>query len=529
VVIGAGPNGLVAANALADAGWRVIVLEAAPTPGGAVRSDEVGGLVADVCSGFYPLAVASPALTRLRLEEHGVIWRRAPAVLANPLPDGDAAVLFQDPEHTAAGLEAAHAGDGAGWRRLSSRFEVVSGPVLDGLCVPFPPVRAAARLVRTLGAGGAIRLARMATLSARRLGEEELSGPAGRLLLAGCAAHTDLMADAAGGGFYGWFLAMLGQRHGFPVPEGGAANLTAALVRRLEARGGVVECGRQVAAVLLHRGTATGVTDEAGRTVHARRAVLADVSAPFLYGALLHRWAPPCRLHDDLRRFQRDRATVKVDWALAGPVPWSHPGVRQAGTVHLADSVDELTRSWAELASGEVPARPFVVLGQPAVADPTRARSGAAAVWAYSDVPAVVRGDPFGRISGRWDDQELAVFADRIEARVERHAPGFRSLVTARRVLGPAQLAALDANLESGSRNSGSAMLHQQLIWRPVPGLGRPETPVQRLYLASASAHPGGGVHGACGWNAAMAALRAQGWGGMRGKTVVAAQRRLGR
>lgn len=530
VIVGAGPNGLVAANVLADAGWRVLVLEAAQRPGGAVASEELaGGAVADVCSGFYPLAASSPAITRLGLEAHGLEWCRSPTVLAHVLPEGDAIELHQDAGRTAAELERRQGGDGNRWQQLSSLFDRASQPLLDALCTPFPPVRAAARLVRSLGAGSALRLARLATLSARRLGDEELIGPAGPLLMAGCCSHSDLTVDAAGGAFYGWFLAMMGQRVGFPVPKGGASGLAEALARRLEAAGGEIACGRTVERVTVRHGVATGVVDASGDAVRARRAVVAGVSATSLYGVLLPEGTTPPRLADDLRRFEWDRATVKVDWVLDGPVPWRAAGARRAGTVHVADSMDELTRTGAELATGEVPSRPFVVFGQPAVADPSRVRGGREALWAYSDVPRRVRGDPSGIDTGRWDERELAAFADRIEARVEQHAPGFRSQVLFRRVLGPAELSSRDANLVDGSRYGGTAGLHQQLAFRPVPGLGRPETAIRRLYLGSASAHPGGGVHGACGWNAARAALRAAGPGAVAGRAIVAAQRRLAR
>lgn len=532
VVVGAGPNGLVAANVLADAGWRVVVLEGARTPGGAVSSTTslAPEIVSDVCSAFYPLAAASPAFVRLGLEEHGLEWCRAPVVLCNPLPGGDAVTLHGDVEATAAALDARSAGDGAAWRRLYGLFERASGPLLDALCTPFPPVRPATRLWRALGPAEALRFFRLSLLSARRLGEEELADAGARLLFAGSAAHTDLPPEAAGGAFFGWLLAMLGQRHGFPVPKGGAARLSEALVRRLESKGGELRCDSEVIHVTVRAGRAIGVVTANGSTVRARRAVLADVSGPVLYGTLLDAHRLPARVPEDLRRFQWDPATVKIDWVTSGPVPWSAPDARRAGTVHIASSVDELTRYHAELAMGEVPSRPFVLLGQADLADPTRAPAPAQAIWAYTHVPAHVRADPFGTLTGTWDAHELSMFAERVEARIEQHAPGFRALVTARRVAGPLELAAHDANLVHGAINGGTTALHQQLIFRPLPGLGRPETHLRGLYLASASAHPGGGVHGACGWNAAHAAIRAhEGAGRLAQFGLVAAQRRLAR
>jgi phytoene dehydrogenase-like protein len=210
--------------------------------------------------------------------------------------------------------------------------------------------------------------------------------------------------------------------------------------------------------------------------------------------------------------FEWDPATIKVDWALSGPVPWSSGPGGQAGTVHVADSLDELTEFGAQLDTGLVPAKPFLIVGQMALTDPSRAPAGHESVWAYTHLPRVVRGDAGADgqdapLTGSWDTTEVERMADRIEARLDSRAPGFRDRVVARRVLGPHELEARDANLVLGAINGGTAALHQQVIFRPVAGRGRPETPVRGLYLGSASAHPGGGVHGACGANAARAAL----------------------
>lgn len=511
VVIGSGPNGLVAANILADAGWQVEVLEAQPTPGGAVRSDRGvhPDYVNDLCSSFYPLAAASPVLANLRLDREGLLWSHAPRVLAHPLLDGRCAVLERDAAATAACLESFGSGDGRAWQDLCDVWDRVGGDVLTALFTPFPPVRAGLRLAARLRTAGGLRLARSLMLPVRRLGEEEFSGEGGRLLLAGNALHADLAPEAAGSGGFGWLMSMLGQRHGFPVPIGGAGSLTGALVRRLERLGSVVRCGERVVEVVVRGGRAVGVRTAGGEEVPAGRAVLADVVAPDLYGGLVDERHLPDQVARDMRRFQWDFATFKVDWALDGPVPWTAREAAGAGTVHLADGVDGLTRFAAQLATGHVPDEPFLLFGQMTTADRTRSPAGTESAWAYTHVPHRIKGDAGdGALTGRWDQGQQEAMADRVERTVERFAPGFRGTIRARRILAPPTLEDANSNLHGGAINGGTTAIHQQLVFRPTPGTGRPDTPVRGLYLASSSAHPGGGVHGAPGANAARAALR---------------------
>jgi phytoene dehydrogenase-like protein len=507
VVVGAGHNGLVAANELADAGWDVVVLEAARQPGGAVRSAEITapGYVNDLFSSFYPLGFASPVLSRLNLDEHGLRWRHAPQVLAHLLPDGRAAVLDRDPAKTAASMEEFADGDGERWLRAYADWLRSSDPLLDALFTPFPPVRGGLSLLRTLRIGGALRLARRMVLPARKLGQELFAGEGGPVLMAGCALHTDLSPDEAGGGVYGWLLAMLGQQLGWPVPAGGAQRLTDALVARLEDRGGRMVCDTTVDRVLVAHGRAMGVRTGTGGLWKARRAVLADVPAPALYLDLVGADHLPPRLVEDLAHFRWDGATVKVDWALSGPMPWKNPAAAGAGTVHLGADLDGLTRYAAELARNEIPRDPFLLVGQMTTADPARSPAGTETLWSYTHLP----------FRTSWRSSEIAAHVARMEAVLEDHAPGFVRLIVGRHVAGPMDLQDEDPSLVGGALGGGTAAAYQQLFLRPVPGLGRADTPVDRLYLASSSAHPGGGVHGGPGHNAARAALaRDRGLGG---------------
>ncbi len=505
VVVGAGPNGLVAAIALGDAGWDVVVVEAHDEVGGAVSSAEVlaPGYVTDLFSAFYPLAAASPVITGLDLPAHGLRWERAPDVVAHALDDGDAAVLHHDPADTAARLDREAPGDGDAWLELVRQWDSVRDPLLDALFTPFPPTTAAARLLRRLGTQGTLELARLAVTPVRRFGDERFRGRHAPLLFTGNAMHSDVPPDGAGSAIFGWLLVMLGQDVGFPVPRGGAAQLAAAMRRRAESVGVQFVTGARVTGVDVRGRRARGVRLADGRGIRARRAVLADVPAPTLYRDLVGEERLPSGLRRDLDRFQWDNATIKVNWGLSSPVPWANSDLAGSGTVHLGVDLDGFVDFAADLSTHREPERPFLLFGQMTTADATRSPAGTESTWAYTHVP-----------HGDWSGARLERHVQRMEDAVERVAPGFRDAVVARHVQSPGDLEARDPSLVGGAINAGTSGLHQQLFFRPTPGLGRPETFVDGLYLAGASAHPGGGVHGACGWNAARVAIAAQGWSG---------------
>jgi len=404
VVVGAGHNGLVAANVLADAGWSVALVEAEEEPGGAVRSGELiePGFVNDRYSAFYPLGAASPVFRRLGLE---IPWRHAPLVLTHPDADGSVAVLDRDPARTTMG---------AGWPELAELWRRIEPAVLLGMTTPFPQVQAAVRLAREPAAARLLRRPR---------------DPIARRLLLGNALHTDAPPGSLTGHAFGLLLTCFGQTHGYPCVAGGSGRIVDLLVERARSRGVELRLGERIE-----------------RIPTARHAVLFAVDV----------WELG-RITGRRSRVAPDPATTKVDWTLDGPIPWTVGEARRSSVVHLGDESS------------------FVLFGQYSAADPTRAPAGKETAWAYSHV-----------LPG----------AEAIEAHVERHAPGFRALVRGRRV----------EQLAPGRINLGTARASNELLLRGR--LGRPETGIPGVYLASASAHPGGGAHGAPGWIAAQAALR---------------------
>ena len=507
IVIGGGHNGLVAASVLADAGWDVVVLEAQSEPGGAVRSAElVPGFVADLYSAFYPLSQVSPAILGLGLEDYGLTWSHAPVVVGHPLSsvDVDAPVLLSDPQATADLLAQRDPRDGATWSRLCEQWQTIKEPLVKCLFSPFPPVRGPIQLLRSIGTAEAIRLARFLMLPASAMATELFHSDAARVLLLGNAMHADVPPDAPGSGVMGYLLTMLAQDTGYPVPVGGAGRLTTALADRARHGGAEIRCATKVVGIDVHDGRAVGVRTEGGQVVRARRAIIADVSAPTLYSGLLPRDSLPTRLLDDLKNFAWDTPVLKVNYALDEPIPWRSANLRGAGTIHVGADPHELVRWMADLNTNVIPEKPFMLFGQMTTADSTRSPKGTESAWAYTHLPR-----------GVVDNDSADLLADRVDDVLEAYAPGFRARAIGRVVQRPSDLESADANLHGGAVNGGTAQLQQQLIFRPVPGTGRSETPVEGLYLGSASAHPGGGVHGMCGLNAANAALKsdgARGW-----------------
>ncbi|SNT27210.1 Phytoene dehydrogenase-related protein [Streptosporangium subroseum] len=466
VVVGSGPNGLVAAVTMAEAGRRVLLVEAADRFGGGLRTEELTlpGFHHDVCATVLPLALASPAFRELDLEKGTVEWAHPPVPAAHPLDGRSAVLIHRDLDRTARSLGR----DAAAWRATVGATSRGGSRLVDTLLSPLALPRAPLRAAR-FAAAGALPLTWLAR-SAFRTTEA-------RAALAGMAAHSmlDLRAPITAG--YGLLLAALAHQVGWPVVRGGSQVLADALVARIVRSGGEVVSGQTVRSL-----------DE----LPDAASVLLDLTPRQVVAVAGHRLPQGYRRR--LERYRYGPGVFKIDWALSGPVPWIDPAVAGAGTVHLGGTLEEIAASEATVARGGHPERPYVLLVQPCVADGTRAPAGSHVLWSYCHVP-----------NGSGMDMTGA-----IEAQIERFAPGFRDLVLARSVMGPAAMEAHNANLVGGDIGGGSARL-SQFVGRPAYSPHPWATPVPGLYLCSASTPPGAGVHGMGGRQAARLALRRAG------------------
>jgi phytoene dehydrogenase-like protein len=469
VIIGGGPNGLAAAIALAQAGRSVQVIEAEAIIGGGCRSAELTlpGFVHDICSAVHPLARSSPFLSQLPLARHGLRWIEPEVQLAHPLEEG-AAIVVRDLGQTAGRLGA----DGGAYRDLVSpavgQWNFIIGELTGPFRVPLNP----RKLWKTASIG--VRLIQPATLLARRL-----HTPAGRALLAGCAAHSMLRLSEPLSGGIGLILLASAHSVGWPIAAGGSQHIADALASYLKELGGRILTGRRIISLDQLPPHRAALLDLAPRQV-------LEIAGKELRR---HRWAG--LYLRQLRRFRYGPGVFKIDLALDGPIPWRDPEVLRAATVHVGGTLEQIVEAEAAVAEGRIPDRPFVLLSQPSLFDRSRAPEGRHTVWAYCHVP-----------NGSTVDM-----TERILNQVERFAPGFRDRILAAATRGPADLERYDPNYVGGDIGGG-----RQDIWqfftRPAVQPDPYRTPDPAILLCSSSTPPGAGVHGLCGWYAARSALR---------------------
>jgi phytoene dehydrogenase-like protein len=462
-VVGSGPNGLVAAVTLARAGWDVTVLEAASVPGGGTRSEglTLPGVVHDVCSAIHPLAVGSPAFRAIG-DDLGIEWVHSEHPLAHPLDDGRAGILRRSVAETAAGLGA----DATAYRRLFGPLVDAGFDLSDGLLSPLtmPPEHPV-----TLARFGLTGIRSASGVARRRFESDEA-----RALFAGLAGHSILSLRSPVTAGYGLMLGVLAHLVGWPMARGGSQRIADALVSLLESHGGTVECGHRVASL---------------RELPPSDAVLLDLTPKQVVGVAGEQL--PARYRRSLERFRYGPGVFKVDWALDGLIPWTNPECALAATVHLGGTLPEIVDAEDDVQRGRHPERPYVLLAQQSRFDDTRAPAGIETAWAYCHVP-----------NGSGFDMR-----HRIEAQVERFAPGFRDRIVATHTMGPRAVERHDENYVGGDINGGVADL-RQFVARPTLGLHPWRTPIDGVYLCSSSTPPGGGVHGMCGWHAAQEVLR---------------------
>ncbi|HET9495409.1 MAG TPA: NAD(P)/FAD-dependent oxidoreductase [Chloroflexia bacterium] len=463
VVVGAGPNGLAAAITMARAGRSVLVLEARDTVGGGCRSAQLTlpGFTHDVCSAIHPLGPASPFMRSLPLTEHGLEWVQPSAPLAHPLDDGTAVVLERSVGATA--LKVGR--DAASYRRLVGPvvrdWPRLSRDVLGPLRIPRHPVALA-------------RFGLKALLPALLLSRAAFKGERARALFAGMAAHSMLPLERPPSASFGLVLAALGHVVGWPVARGGSQRIVDAMASYLRSLGGEITTGRRV-----------GSLDD----LPPAKSVLFDLTPRQIVRIAGERL--PGGYRRQLGRYRYGPGVFKVDWALEGPVPWKAAECLRASTVHLGGTLEEIAEAERAVWRGEHPERPFVLVGQQSLFDRTRAPEGKHTLWAYCHVPHGSTRDMTGRI----------------EAQLERFAPGFGERVLARHTMSAAQMQRYNANYIGGDINGGVQDL-LQLFTRPTLSLVPYSTPAEGIYICSSSTPPGGGVHGMCGYHAASVALR---------------------
>lgn len=462
VVVGSGPNGLTAAITLAEAGRRVLLVEGAEEFGGGLRSFTLDGAVCDMCATALPYARAAKAFRDMDLP---VEWAEPEIQAAHPLDGQDAVLVRRDEALTALSLGTGR--DARAWHRTVGATARGGTPLFDTLLSPLSLPRAPLQ---------AARFGALGILPATVLANAVFTGERAKAVFAGMAAHSmlDLGAPVTGG--YGLLFAGVAQSVGWPLVRGGSQRLTDAMIARFRQLGGTAETGHPVRDL-----------DDIPRTP----LTLLDITPRQLRSIAGDRLPPGYRSR--LRRFRYGPGVFKLDWVLSGPVPWTDPEVNKAATVHLGGTLGEIAAGEAMVADNRHPERPFVLAVQPVVADPSRAPLGKHVLWAYCHVP-----------NGSGVDM-----ARRIEDQVERFAPGFRDLVTARAAHGPAELEEHNPNLVGGDIGGGSAVF-TQFVSRPVLSTNPWATPIPGVYLCSASTPPGPGVHGMGGYHAARRALRAK-------------------
>ena len=465
VVVGSGPNGLSAAIRLADEGLSVLVLEREQVPGGGAHSAELTlpGFVHDVCSSVYPLAIGSPWFRRMNLEAHGLEWVQPDVPLAHPLDGGRAAVLERSVEDTIARFGADARPYASLMGDLAEHFPSLMHDLLGPIRFPHHPILAARFGIRALRSASSLARTRFRT-------------DAVRALFAGNAAHALLPLDRSATAAFAMMLCAAAHSVGWPFTRGGAQALGNALAARFEAAGGRIEYGVDVTSL------------DQVREYGAKSIVLDVTSKPFLAMAGDEL---PARYRRQLEEMRYTMGAFKVDWALSEPIPWSNADCRRAGTLHVGGTLDEIVASEHCAANDIKSDNPFVLVTQPTLFDPSRAPAGKHTAWGYCHVAANSAHD----------------YTAAIEKQIERFAPGFRDVILERRVFFPAHFEAMNPNLWGGAITGGDNDVGQ-LYFRPARRLDPYTTPIDGVFLCSASTPPGGGVHGMCGWHAAGAVLR---------------------